>query len=420
MFEDLEWNGIFIDVGRMVRRATNDFVEFLVIAYGDQFEAFSNTILRVLVWIERLLLGRTEPELWLLVLFGGLISLMVYLISKNAVLAFGVFVAETVLFFISRYTLPTDPENGTPIVTGQFNLELASSLIVPLGVFTVVGLVLLLIVKQTKLALAVIPMAAAMLFLSGFTVETDNSFRPMEWIWGQELQIIALIMLLAYAASRKVALVAAMGVAMYVIGAFDLWDQAMQTIAIMLVSILISVVIGVPVGVLIARSDGMRNIINPVLDLMQTIPSFVYLIPAVMLFGLGKVPAIIATVIYAVPPLIRLTDLGIRQVDGEVTEAGRAFGATRFQVLKDVQLPLAMPSIMQGINQTTMMALAMVVIASMIGARGVGETVLLGLQTNDPGRGLLGGLAIVVLAIVFDRITQAYGARMQSYRAAGH
>jgi glycine betaine/proline transport system permease protein len=211
-----------------------------------------------------------------------------------------------------------------------------------------------------------------------------------------------------------------MGIAMYVIGAFDLWDQAMQTIAIMLVSILISVVIGVPIGVLIARSNITRSIINPILDLMQTIPSFVYLIPAVMLFGLGKVPAILATVIYAVPPLIRLTDLGIRQVDGEVVEASRAFGATRFQVLKDVQLPLALPSIMQGVNQTTMMALAMVVIASMIGARGVGETVLLGLQRNDPGRGLLGGLAIVVLAIVFDRITQAYGARMQAYRAAGH
>jgi glycine betaine/proline transport system permease protein len=242
----------------------------------------------------------------------------------------------------------------------------------------------------------------------------------MEWLWVQELQIIALIMLIAYSASRKMGLVIAMGVAMYVIGAFDLWDQAMQTIAIMLVSILISVVIGVPVGVIIARSNRTRAVVNPVLDLMQTIPSFVYLIPAVMLFGLGKVPAIIATVIYAVPPLIRLTDLGIRQVDNEVTEASRAFGATRFQMLKDVQLPLAMPSIMQGINQTTMMALAMVVIASMIGARGVGETVLAWPATQRSGPRPSGRLAIVVLAIVFDRITQAYGARMQSYRTAGH
>lgn len=356
MFEELEWNGIFVDVGRMVRRATNDFVEFLVVTYGDQFEAFSNSILGILVWIERLLLGRSEPEIILLIVFGGLISLFVYQISKNAILAGSVFAIEAALFFISRYT-------------------------------TTVG---------------------------------EDTIQPMEWLWVQELQIIALIMLIAYSASRKIPLVIMMGVAMYVIGAFDLWDQAMQTIAIMLVSILISVVIGVPVGVIIARSNRTRSVVNPVLDLMQTIPSFVYLIPAVMLFGLGKVPAIIATVIYAVPPLIRLTDLGIRQVDSEVTEASRSFGATRFQILKDVQLPLAMPSIMQGINQTTMMALAMVVIASMIGARGVGETVLLGLQRNDPGRGLLGGLAIVVLAIVFDRITQAYGARMQSYRAAGH
>lgn len=352
----MEWNGIFIDLGRTVRRATNDFIEYLVITFGDQFEAFSNSILGVLVWIERLLLGRTEPEILLLVVFGGLISLFVYLISRNAVLAGFVFLAEAGLFFGAQF-------------------------------------------QQTV---------------------GEDVVQPFEWLWLQEVQIIVLIMLIAYSASRKAVLAVSMGIAMYVIGAFDLWDQAMQTIAIMLVSILISVVIGVPVGVVIARSDRTRAFINPVLDLMQTIPSFVYLIPAVMLFGLGKVPAIIATVIYAVPPLIRLTDLGIRQVDSETVEAGKAFGATRYQVLKDVQLPLALPSIMQGINQTTMMALAMVVIASMIGARGVGETVLLGLQRNDPGRGLLGGLAIVILAIVFDRITQAYGARMQAYRASGH
>ena len=148
-----------------------------------------------------------------------------------------------------------------------------------------------------------------------------------------------------------------------------------------------------------------------------TIPSFVYLIPAVMLFGLGKIPAVLATVIYATPPLIRLTDLGIRYVDAEVVEASKAFGATRWQMLTGVQIPLAMPSIMQGINQTTMMALAMVVIASMIGARGVGETVLLGLQRNAAGQGLIGGSAIVVLAIVFDRISQAAGQRAQKHQA---
>ena len=143
--------------------------------------------------------------------------------------------------------------------------------------------------------------------------------------------------------------------------------------------------------------------------LMQTMPSFVYLIPVLMLFGLGKVPAIFATVIYAVPPLIRLTDLGLRQVDREVMEAINAFGANPWQQLFGVQLPLAMPSIMAGINQTTMMALSMVVIASMIGARGLGEDVLVGIQTLNVGKGLEAGLAIVILAVVIDRITQAYG-----------
>jgi glycine betaine/proline transport system permease protein len=230
--------------------------------------------------------------------------------------------------------------------------------------------------------------------------------------------ILLAIGLIAFAASRRLLLAAGLVVLTWLIGCLGLWEQAMQTIAIMLVSVALSVVIGIPVGVLIARSNMARAAINPILDLMQTIPSFVYLIPAAMLFGLGKVPAILATVIYATPPLIRLTDLGIRHVDGEVVEASRAFGASRWQILKGVQIPLALPAIMQGINQTTMMALAMVVIASMIGARGIGETVLLGLQRNDSGTGLLGGIAIVILAIVFDRISQAFGARLQDYRTA--
>jgi len=232
--------------------------------------------------------------------------------------------------------------------------------------------------------------------------------------------VLIVIGLIAYGASRRAGLSIAMVVATWFIGALGLWEQAMQTIAIMLVSVLLAIVIGIPIGVSAARSNRFRAIVNPVLDLMQTIPSFVYLIPAAMLFGLGKVPAILATVIYATPPLIRLTDLGIRQVDVEVVEAARAFGATRWQILKGVQIPLALPSIMQGINQTMMMALAMVVIASMIGARGVGETVLLGLQRNDSGTGLIGGIAIVVLAIVFDRISQSFGDRLQAYRKVHH
>ncbi len=224
------------------------------------------------------------------------------------------------------------------------------------------------------------------------------------------------VMALAYAASRRLVLTVGVGVCLYFIGCLGLWEKSMQTIAIMLVAVLLSLVIGLPVGVLSARSDRFRAVLSPVLDLMQTIPSFVYLIPAAMLFGLGKVPAIFATIIYATPPLIRLVDLGIREVDKEVVEACQAFGGSRWQTLTGVQIPLALPSIMQGINQTMMMSLAMVVIASMIGARGVGETVLIGLQRNDAGMGLIGGIAIVILAIVFDRITQAAGLRLQAHR----
>ena len=282
------------EVGRAIRTATNDFVRSLVVNYGDAFEAFSNVLLRALVWLERLL--RDMPA----------------------------------------------------------------------------------------------------------------------------VVVIAIVGLVAFAASRRVSLALGMVAALWFVGTLGLWTQAMQTVAIMIVAMVISVVIGIPMGVLTAKSDRARSIVNPVLDLMQTIPSFVYLIPAVMLFGLGKIPAVLATVIYATPPLIRLTDLGIRYVDAEVVEASRAFGANRWQMLGGVQIPLAMPSIMQGINQTMMMALAMVVIASMIGARGVGETVLLGLQRNDAGQGLIGGNAIVILAIIFDRISQAAGSRAQTFRSAGN
>jgi glycine betaine/proline transport system permease protein len=229
--------------------------------------------------------------------------------------------------------------------------------------------------------------------------------------------VLLAIGVLAYAASRKALLSLVMILLAWLVGCLGLWDQAMQTVALLIVAVGIAVLLGIPVGILAARSRVARAVINPVLDLMQTIPSFVYLIPAAMLFGLGKVPAILATVVYATPPLVRLTDLGIREVDHEAVEASRAFGATRWQVLRGVELPLALPTIMQGINQTLMMALAMVVIASMIGARGVGETVLIGLQRNDPGTGLVGGLVIVILAIIFDRTTQALGRRLQAHRS---
>ena len=229
--------------------------------------------------------------------------------------------------------------------------------------------------------------------------------------------LILVVGALAYAAGRRVVPALAVMGCLYVVGCLGLWDQAMQTVALMLVAVALAVLLGLPLGIGMARSRAARAMLGPALDLMQTIPSFVYLIPAAMLFGLGKVPALLATVIYATPPLVRLTDLGLRLVDPEIIEAGRAFGATRLQILRTVQLPLALPSIMQGINQATMMALGMVVIASMIGARGVGETVLIGLQRADSGRGFVGGLAIVILAVVMDRITQAFGRRLQPFRA---
>ncbi|WP_026349675.1 proline/glycine betaine ABC transporter permease [Bordetella sp. FB-8] len=224
--------------------------------------------------------------------------------------------------------------------------------------------------------------------------------------------VVLAIMLIAWLAGRRIGLSLAMGVLLCLVGAIGLWAAAMQTLALMIMATASSVVIGIPLGVLMARVDWLRTMLLPLLDVMQTMPSFVYLIPVVMLFGLGNIPAIIATVIYAVPPLIRLTDLGIRLVDREVLEAARAFGANPRQQLFGVQLPLALPNIMAGINQTTMMALSMVVIASMIGARGLGYEVLLGINRLEVGRGLLAGLGIVALAVVFDRITQSYGHRV--------
>jgi len=229
--------------------------------------------------------------------------------------------------------------------------------------------------------------------------------------------VVLAVMVLAWVVGRRVVLAICMGLLLCLLGLLGLWDAGMQTMALMIMSTFLAVLIGIPLGVLTGRVNWVRSVMLPVLDVMQTMPSFVYLIPVVMLFGLGKIPAVIATVIYAVPPLIRLTDLGIRLVDREVLEAARAFGANSSQQLFGVQLPLALPNIMAGINQTTMMALSMVVIASMIGAKGLGYEVLLGINRLEVGRGLLAGLGIVVLAVLFDRITQSYGRRV---RQGGH
>lgn len=202
-----------------------------------------------------------------------------------------------------------------------------------------------------------------------------------------------------------------MAVMLLLVGAFGYWSEAMTTLSVVVVSVAVSVVIGIPVGILMAWNNSVKKIITPILDAMQTMPSFVYLIPALMLFGLGRVPATFATLIYAIPPVIRLTDVGIREVPSDTIEAARAFGADRWNMLFDVQLPLARPTIMVGINQTTMMALAMVVIGSMIGNRGLGMEVLLAINRVDIGKGFEAGLAIVFLAIVIDRITNAFARR---------
>jgi glycine betaine/proline transport system permease protein len=198
-------------------------------------------------------------------------------------------------------------------------------------------------------------------------------------------------------------------VALWLVDQMGLWPAMMETLSLVIASTIIAMLFGLPLGIAMAAKDSVASAVRPVLDLMQTMPAFVYLIPAAMFFGLGAVPGTIATVIFSMPPVVRLTNLGIRQVDVEFVEAGHAFGCTASQLLFKVQLPNALPSIMAGINQTIMLALSMVVIASMIGAGGIGNTVLTGIQRLDVGTGFEGGLAVVILAVVLDRITQSFG-----------
>jgi glycine betaine/proline transport system permease protein len=228
--------------------------------------------------------------------------------------------------------------------------------------------------------------------------------------------IILIICGLAWIGSRNWKLVAGAAVAFFLIGYFGMWKDCMATLAIITVCVIICMVVGIPVGVLMARSDRTEKAILPVLDMMQTIPSFVYLIPILMLLGIGKVPGLIAICIYAVPPIIRLTNLGIREVDKETIEACEAFGATKLQKLKTVQIPLALPTVFAGVNQTIMMALAMVVIASMIGVKGLGVPILRAVMNQYLALGLFNGLAIVAIAIIFDRVAQEYGRRIQKHR----
>jgi len=253
----------------------------------------------------------------------------------------------------------------------------------------------------------------------------ENFFDPLLFflVWLEKLLIttpwpiiILVICILAWFGSRSWKLVVGSAIAFLLIGYFGMWNDCMATVAIITVCTIICIAVGIPIGVVMSKSDRAEKAIVPVLDMMQTIPSFVYLVPILMLLGIGKVPGLIAVCIYAVPPVIRLTNLGIREVDQETLEACDSYGATPFQKLTTVQIPLSLPTIFAGVNQTIMMALAMVVIASMIGVKGLGVPILRAISNQYLALGLLNGLAIVALAIIFDRITQEYGRRIQKHR----
>ncbi len=224
------------------------------------------------------------------------------------------------------------------------------------------------------------------------------------------LLVIALIVVAAWRFSGKGLAIFSV-VTMTLIGLLGLWADTMTTLAMVLASVLFCALAGIPLGIWAGRSDAFEAGIRPVLDAMQTTPAFVYLVPIVMLFSVGNVAGVLATIVFALPPIIRLTCLGIRQVHPELVEAAQAFGATNWQVLVRVRIPLAMPTILAGLNQTIMMALSMVVIAALIGAGGLGSPVILGLNTLDIGRAVIGGLSIVLMAIVLDRITQSMAQR---------
>ena len=232
--------------------------------------------------------------------------------------------------------------------------------------------------------------------------------------------VMAGIAAVSWLASRSCKIVLAAMLALLWVGVFGMWQDLMKTLSMIFVCTVVAIVVGVPIGIWMSYSNRVQGTINPVLDVMQTLPSFVYLIPVVMLLGIGRVPGLIAVVIYAVPPVIRFTNLGIRMVSAELLEAADAYGSARWQKMVQVQLPLALPTIMAGINQTIMLALSMVVVASMIGVQGLGQPVLRAITNQYFAMGLLNGLAIVVIAILFDRLSQAYGQRLQKHREMQH
>lgn len=218
--------------------------------------------------------------------------------------------------------------------------------------------------------------------------------------------IIALVIFAGWKLTNRFLSGLVYGFLLFLIGTVGLWGLMLETLSIIVASVMISILLGLPVGILVSTSDRADRIVRPILDTMQTMPVFVYLIPALLFFGLGKAPAVIATTIYAIVPTIRLTNHGIRQIDREVVEASVSFGSTKFQSLVKVEIPQALPTIMAGVNQTLMMAMAMVVTTSMIGATGLGMEVLISVNRVEIGRGLVSGTAVVIVAVILDRLTQ--------------
>lgn len=227
--------------------------------------------------------------------------------------------------------------------------------------------------------------------------------------------LIVMALLGWQAGGRKVGII--MTACFTMIGLMGAWVNAMTTLSIIITCVIFCATMGIPIGILAARNDRFESILRPILDLMQTIPSFVYLIPVVMLFGIGNVPGVIVTVVYALPPVVRLTNLGVRQVRPDMIEAAKAFGASEIQVLRKIQIPLAMPTIMAGVNQTIMMSLSMVVVASMISVHGLGMMVLRGIGRLDMGLATVGGIGIVLIAVAVDRFSQSFG---MTRRERGH
>ncbi len=249
-------------------------------------------------------------------------------------------------------------------------------------------------------------------FFQIIKVPLDLILNGLQWVLMTLPPVVVILIFIVLAwryASKAVAVFSL--VTFLLIGYLGLWEDTMTTLAMVICAVIVCAVVGIPLGIMAGRSDRFEMILRPFLDAMQTTPAFVYLVPVVMLFSIGTVSGILATIFFALPPIIRLTSLGIRQVHPELVEAAIAFGATPWQVLRRVQFPLALPSVMAGLNQTIMMALSMVVIASMIGAGGLGNPVVQGLNTLEIGLATIGGLAIVLLAMVLDRITQGFGKR---------